>query len=47
MISTLERLGYSQQTDEEYRQNVEKALKDIENETEINKQFRALQKEGD
>lgn len=26
------RLGYSQQTDEEYKQSVEKALKDIENE---------------
>lgn len=31
MMNTLDSLGYSQQTDEEYRQSVEKALKDIEN----------------
>lgn len=32
IINTLDSLGYSQQTDEEYKQSVEKALKDIENE---------------
>ena len=29
MMNTLDRLGYSQKTDEEYKQSVEKALKDI------------------
>ena len=33
MMNRLDSLGYSQQTDEEYKQSVEKALKDIENET--------------
>ncbi|MFW5518348.1 MAG: hypothetical protein ACOCPA_05820 [Segatella copri] len=33
MMNTLDRLGYSQQTDEEYKQSVEKALQDFENET--------------
>lgn len=32
MMNRLDSLGYSQQTDEEYKQSVEKALKDIENE---------------
>lgn len=32
MINQLDTLGYSQQTDEEYRQSVEKALKELENE---------------
>ncbi len=33
MINTLDRLGYSQQTEEEYKKCVEKALKNIEAET--------------
>ena len=32
MINQLDTLGFSQQTDEEYRQSVEKALKELENE---------------
>lgn len=33
MMNRLDSLGYSQQTGEEYKQSVEKALKGIENET--------------
>lgn len=35
MINRLDSLGYSQQSDEEYKKSVEKALKDIENETKM------------
>ena len=31
-MNTLDSLGYSQQTDEKYKQSVEKALQDVENE---------------
>lgn len=33
MINTLDSLGYTQQTDAEYIQHVQKALQDIEGET--------------
>lgn len=34
MMNTLDELGYSQLTDEEYKQNVERVLKDIERTTD-------------